>query len=385
MNFLIAYFKGIWQVIRSVKIIAIHYLLLLILALLSTLPFLNLMEAKVGRSRAIEKLLPDFDYTVYQDFKNMPGVKDTLGAIIDLNFYLAILFVVLTVFLTGGVLKLYKANTEKYTLQSFFAGCTYYFWRLLRLTAYFLIVHAAIAGIFVLIYQQMTKGGFADLGSEVGYIEVLKMIVPAYIVVASWFFMVQDYAKIHLVHQDNNWLYRPFWQSFSLVFRNFFSTFLLYLLNAATFLGIVILFYYLNQMILTDALPGIALAFLLGQAFVIARIAVRLLNLASATLLYQKFMEKRNKRISTAKEAEDLRLAAIVEAEAEADRAKAQAEEAERRANIATQKANLAEQAAAAIVVNTPVPGVPIPPTEPDALRVVPPPPISRQMMDEEE
>lgn len=403
MNFIVAYFKGIWHVVRSVKLIAFHYLALLLVALLSALPLFNLMKSKVGDSLAIERLLPGFDYTVYQDFMNAPGVRDTWATIMNMNQWLLLLFLLVSVFLTGGVLKAYKYPDEKFNLQTFFSGCTYYFWRLLRMTVYFLIVHAAVAGLFVFIWQNRVEGGFEVMETEVGYIDLLKVLVPVYLLVASWFFMVHDYAKIHLVHRDEGFIFKSFWQSFPLVFGNFFNTFFLYLLNALTFVGVVALFYYLNKMVIADNPVGIASAFLLGQGLVLGRIAVRLLNLASATLVYKGIMKKRRQKIELVEEQEAARLKAIADAEEAAILAKKQAEDAEYKAAIATRKARLAEQAAAAVAVSTTIdtdqenteattekptdkePDLTIPPTAQDALKVVYPPPVSKNDFEEEE
>ena len=399
MNFIIAYFKGIWQVLKSGKMIAVHYLTLLILALLSALPLMNLMEAKFGRSLAIEKLMPDFDYTVFQDFKNMPGVGDAFSAIGNTSVYLLLLFFILSVFLTGGVLEVYKNAPAKFTLRSFFSGCTYYFWRLLRMTVYFMVVHALVAGLFVFIYRQLVDGGFAVLENEIGYLDVLKKVGIAYLLVGSLFFMVQDYAKIHMVHRDEGFVFNAFWGAFPLAFRSFFNTFLLYVLNALTFVGVVALYLFLSRFVMEDTLSGIGLALLLGQAFIIARIAVRLLNLSSATLIYKGIMKKRNAKQLAIEEAEQIRLKAIADAEAKAEEARLLAEEASAEANIASEKARMAAQVASSIAVSniastakdqttavdTPTPDLTIPPAEPDALKVVPPPPISRADFEEEE
>jgi len=392
---------------KSGKVVLIHYLTLLILALLATMPFMNLMDSKVGHSLAIDKLLPDFDYTVYQDFMNATGVKTAFAAIGNMGLGLLVLFFILSIFLTGGVLKIYKNAPERFSLQSFFAGCTYYFWRLLRMTIYFLVVHIAIGALFVFIYTKIIGGGFDDFGSEIGYVEVIRKVGAVYLLVAAWFFMVHDYAKIDLVHQDRTLITHSFWGSFSLVFRNFFNTFLLYILNALTFAGVFVLYFYLSKMIYTDTPRGIALALILGQAFVIARIAVRLLNLASATLVSTGIMRKRNEKIRLVEEAEEARLQAIRDAEEEAIYMKKKAEDAEYQANIAARKAKLAGEAAAALgasevaeMIETETPqGVEdaaptvsteetiaiIPPTEQDALKVVKPPSIIEDLFGEEE
>ncbi len=343
MNFIIAYFKGWWLALRSIKIWSVHYLFLLLLGLLSTLPFFQLMESKLGRSLAIEKLMPGFDYTVFQDFMNVPEVKGAFGAIMGLNQLLLVLFFLLITFLTGGVLHVYRDRSEGMGMRRFFSGATYYFWRMLRLTIYFSLVHAFIIALFFQIFQFLTAGGFATMGSELGYIDLLKIMVPVYLLVASWFFMVQDYAKIRLVDRDRTFLFSTFWSSFGFTFRYFFHTFLLYILNAATFIGLVALFYYGSQLIMADSPDGIALSLLMGQGFVLGRIFTRLLNLASASLLYHGIQDKRKRKAEEKEKAEQARLQAIAIAEQEAADAKIQAERAAATALAASATAQAAE------------------------------------------
>ncbi|MEL6638493.1 MAG: hypothetical protein AAFR05_17185 [Bacteroidota bacterium] len=349
MNFIIAYFKGWWLALRSVKIWVTHYLFLLLLALLTALPFYQLLQSKLGRSLAIQDLLPDFDYTVFQDFLNLPGVRSALSMINSVNLITLLLFVLLMLFLTGGVLHVYRDRSKGLGLRRFFSGGSYYFWRMLRLSLYFGLVHGLLLGLFVEIFRQLTDGGFAAMGSEVGYLELLQVLVPIYLLLASWMFMVQDYAKVILVDRDRLLVFRTFWGSFGFTFRYFFHTFFLYLLNAATFIGLVALFYFGRQQVVADTAPGIGLTLLLGQAFVLGRILTRLLNLASASLLYHGLMDKRREKEATERATEQAQLEAIAAAEQEAAEAKIQAERAAVTALSATASAAAAEAEAQAL------------------------------------
>ena len=132
-------------------------------------------------------------------------------------------------------------------------------------------------------------GGIFDAENELYLYRVLKFVIPAYLLVAGIFFVIHDYAKIHLVHEDKGFFFRPFWQSFQLVFRNFIPFFLLSLINVVTFTGLTILYWLLSKPAL-DNPTAIHISFALGQVFLFARIGHKLLNLASATILYKKIM-----------------------------------------------------------------------------------------------
>ena len=169
MNFFIAYFKGIWLSLQKIRMWILLYLINFVFALLAAIPMSNLLEEKISRSLAPNRLLPGFDYTVFQDFMNEYG--DIYSAIFGQSQLIVFFYFFLSVFLVGGILKILKNNRDRFNFQSFWSGCTFYFWRMLRLTVYFLIVHVVILSIFVvLVYYGKFEGGLAGVESEAEWI-----------------------------------------------------------------------------------------------------------------------------------------------------------------------------------------------------------------------
>ena len=291
MNFFIAYFKGIWLALRKLKMWLLLYFINLVFAILAAIPMSNLIQEKTGRSLALERMLPDFDYTIYQDFMN--EYDDAVSVIMGQSRLIFVFYFFLSIFLVGGILSILKNHSEKFKFRAFWKGCTVYFWRMLRLTFYFLFIQGIILAAFsALIYYSKFHEGLDAVGSEAEMINAVKYMLPIYLIVASVFFLIQDYAKIHVVHKKPNWLFFPFWRSFSIVFNNFLKTYPLYLLNILTFALIFSTFWYFRLSNNMDNSGAVALTFALGQAFVFARIGTKLLNLGSATLMYQSIMEK---------------------------------------------------------------------------------------------
>ena len=291
MNFFIAYFKGFWLTLQKIRMWILLYLINFIFAIIVAIPLFNLIGNKTGKSLAPQRLLPDFDYTIYQDFMNEYG--DAVSIIMGQSQVIFVLYFFLSIFLVGGILKIFKNNKDRFNFQAFWSGCTFYFWRMLRLTIYFLIIHGVILGIVgSLAYYSKMHAGFEALESEAEIINMIKYVLPIYLIFASFFFMVQDYAKIHVAHKDPNWLFFPFWKSFSIVFKNFSKTYPLYLLNVITFAIIFSVFWYFRLSNNMDSASSVALTFGVGQAFVFGRIGTKLINLGSATLMYQSIMKE---------------------------------------------------------------------------------------------
>ncbi len=299
MEFIIAYFKGWILSFRRFGMWLLLFLFNFLFGLLATLPMFNLLENKLGRSLEIERLVPSFDFTVFSDFVNEHG--DSVLVLLDQSRVLILFFFIFSIFLSGGILKSFKHNEESFTFRMFWSGCTHYFWRLLRLTIYFFMVHVIVIALFIKLLLFMVGGDIGDLDSELVFYEYLRTLIPIYIIVASIFFMIHDYAKVHMVHEDKRFLFLPFWQSFGLVFKHFLSTFSLYWLNLFTFGGVVFAYVLLNRP--ADSSSAILYTFLIGQAFIFARIGTKMLNLASATIYYQE--EMRTKTIVATKVSEE--------------------------------------------------------------------------------
>lgn len=313
MRFIIAYFKGWWLLFRKFGMWLLLFLFNFIFAVVAAFPLYNLVDSKLSNSKAIEKLLPGLDFTIFQDFMNQFG--RAVIVIMNQSVFLTVLYLLFSIFLTGGILEVFKWSKERFSFRTFWSGCTYYFWRLLRLTIYFLIIHGLFLSLFIGLVQAIL-GNPADWDTEVFMYDTLKIAIPIYLFFASIFFMIHDYAKIHIVHQDKGFLMVPFWQSFGLVFKNFFPTFFLYLLNLLTFIGILAAYLFLNPSA-TETTEAITLSFAIGQAFIFARIGTKLLNLGSATLLYQNIMVKHE--IIETEEKEVLIAEAVDQVETEID------------------------------------------------------------------
>lgn len=280
-----AYTEGWKLLIKYRKMWLLLYLLNFCFALIGLIPLSGFLNQTLAHSLENTQLLNGFDYTFFQDFLSAYGLG--ISAILDQSILLIVLFFIFSIFLVGGMLSTLKSQ-ESFNYGYFLQGCSHYFWRLLRLTIYFLILHFVLIGACLFLLSLLTNGlSPFELDTDVQVVNALTITVPLYILLATILFMIQDYAKIHLIHEDVNILTQVFWQSFSLVFRNFGYFFLLYLLNFATFLIFLGLYWFISENVEVRTGTMVFIFFLIAQAYVFARIGVRVVNLASATLLYQ--------------------------------------------------------------------------------------------------
>jgi len=279
MNFITAYTTGLKNIFGKGKLWLLLYALNLIFAIFLAYPLSGFLGNKLGDTLAADKLFEGFDFLIANDFINQ--YSDAFGVIMNQSVFGLILYLLLSVFLVGGILNIFKQAKEEYSLTDFWSGSGKYFWRMLRLTIYFLLIQIGVLVLFFMLFFTLTAGGLDRFHNEGEILQRGLMLLPFYLLVATIFFMIQDYAKIHIVATDRSLIFKPILQAFRWVFKNFSQTFLLYLLNLLTFGFLFFIYWKL------DGGNAVLAIFLIGQFFIIARIGTKLLNLASATELYQ--------------------------------------------------------------------------------------------------
>ena len=170
----------------------------LLFAGLVVVPLLSYLGDKLAFTKATDRLIGGFDFTLVNDFLNQyPEFLRLLGT---QTVIVGILFILLYIFLTGGILtRLINIETDLHRLGNFWTGCGKYFWRLLRLSFYFILIHLAIAGLFLFIFNWSVQGGLDYFTSEAAIFFRAKICFFSYGFFALFFFMVHDYAKVLVV------------------------------------------------------------------------------------------------------------------------------------------------------------------------------------------
>jgi len=281
MNTISTYIKGWGLSLRHWKMWGLLYILNFLFAVLLTFPVFQFLNGKLSNTLAIDRLKDQFDFTIFSDILGEHG--DIIGILTNQSLFSSFLFLLLSIFLTGGILNVFRRRDTPFRFAGFWVGCSKFFWRILGLTVLFLIVQAIVISIFWYLFNGLTAGGLDRFSNEAAIYKRAYIVFPIYVVFATIFWMIQDYIKVVMVDKDLS-LFRAIGQGIRFTFRNFFSTFFLYLLNGLTFVALL----YIYWQIPTG--KAMLLGFLVGQLFLILRIGTKLLNLGSATILYDDKM-----------------------------------------------------------------------------------------------
>jgi hypothetical protein len=194
-------------------------------------------------------------------------------------------FLVAQIFLTGGIVERY-ARDRRLGSYEFLVACSTFFFRLLRLGLFAFVMYAALVmsvrPSLTALYARLT----ADVNVEREAFAIYAATTGSYVVLLAAVNLLFDFAKIRLVTEDRRSAFGALVAGLRFILRQPFATTGLYLLNVIAFGGILGVYFAAAP---SPATSGwrLALAVAGMQLFVLARIAARLVFVASETALFQ--------------------------------------------------------------------------------------------------
>jgi hypothetical protein len=300
--------EGILNVFRSARIILAIYLVSLGLSIPLTIGMRNVLEHSLDSSLAREKLRSGFDLDWYGEFEAagssfartfgpsvigiLPVAGDverildgTLFEVDSIVLLPAAVLLLVWAFLGGGIIGRYSRPLEPWSAADFVRNSAEYFFRFVRLTILSIALYFAITKWVAVPLHRWVESATRDVTVEriaMAYTGLVYLVVLVLLVLLA---LTVDYAKILLVLTRRRSSLLAFVDSVRFILANSGATIGLYLLLGI--IGIVILVVYagLAPGPTQSSVSGLAASFVLTQAFVIARIILKLWFLASQTAL----------------------------------------------------------------------------------------------------
>ncbi len=267
MNIFIAYKEGFKNTGKHLPMVFLIYIINLILALSIAIPFFSLLKDGFGHSMAHEKLMQGFNYTVISDFIKHPG--KILTALNPALKTAILLFFIVSIFLTGGILNNLRSN--RYLASDFFTGAAYYFYRFLRLSIYMIILQLIFA-VAVYLPMGLIIGGVMDsLTTEKAIIFIVEIAIIIHLFFMGLLIMISDYTKFRIVLSDTNRVLAALWKSTRFVFNHFLRTyglFLLLFISVAAWIG---LYFGIKSIVGFTTTAGLIIMFFVQQIFMLGR------------------------------------------------------------------------------------------------------------------
>jgi hypothetical protein len=127
------------------KVAFIVYFLQLILALTIGIQIYQVLEASIGNSFELNKLLEGYDRTVVSDLLHVHGAS--ISPLVGQIRWLVLAYLIFSVFINGGLLN--SVWVKKNSWIVFWEGAARYFFSFLKVAIFFLIIFFALALILV--------------------------------------------------------------------------------------------------------------------------------------------------------------------------------------------------------------------------------------------
>jgi hypothetical protein len=258
--------------------LALLWFLYFLFSLAAVAPFYFLLGSQFSRSLLGEKLFAGAEVLWLGDliykFQDLPPLLT--GCLIGTS----VLFLLLLVFLNGGIIGRIAAPEGRLTLGNFFGDCGRYFGRFFRvllisLVGYFLIF--GLIGRFISIpFRLWSKGASTQWTPLIASTLRLLVLLLLFSIVKMFF----DYVKIALVVEDSRKTIRTTLRNFGFLGRRFFKAWTLFLL-----VGLIFVIATIVYLAVAKALPkvgiGPLLLFLWQQAFMALKLWITILFFAT--------------------------------------------------------------------------------------------------------
>lgn len=289
MNVFSAFKTGLKLLTQHWKMWGLVYLLNLLFGLIVALPFNALFKSGVAYSMSPAESLKRFDYSFIMDFLNQNGFA--FSSLLNSSYFVLIPFFLLNVFLMGGITGSFVKHKEQFSFRHFWQEGGLYFWRMLRLTFYFMLIHGFVALIFFKIFS---LGGLSpfEIESDSVLISRFHWLAFFYGLFLVIIFLIHDYVKVRLVKEDRSIFTQSFLNVFPFIGKYFLKVFPLFLIHVLLFAVLTGAYVLIRKSFFMSSEGTLLLALILGQFFIIGRIGIKLLRISTAVAATEQAQEE---------------------------------------------------------------------------------------------
>lgn len=215
-------FRRTW---RYQRVLWFMFFISLVLGHFSAGPLTHKLDGVTDHSLQSQRLTSMFDYGTFSALSSNPEVK--LFEVAGVSMSYALLFFIIVLFLTGGILEAYRSE-RKLTTREFFEACGSYFWRWVRLLIMMVIVIIPPLMLLKPVTDKPSSMLLSAAQEETGiWLMVLGVCAIGLILmcIRLWF----DMAQVRAVVEEETGMWRNAGRAFKLTFSNFGSLFWMYL------------------------------------------------------------------------------------------------------------------------------------------------------------
>lgn len=261
----------------------------LLFSLLVAAPFAVAIQGQASHSLAADSLLSRMDVDWMTDL----GTRFQGAAPLVMGLLLAalLLYLLLAVFLNGGVIGGLLRPGARPTLAEFFHDCGLHFWRFLRLFLLSIPVYLLFVGLLHGLVARLLRALTRQAATEWPVVAASVLRLLALLLLLGIISMFLDYIKIGLAAGKRRGVLKETGRMLKLVGRRFLKAWGLHLLAGLAFVALTLLYLEVARVLPKGTPPLLLAVFLWQQFYVLGRQFSKVLFFASEIELYKELQE----------------------------------------------------------------------------------------------
>jgi hypothetical protein len=252
-----------------------------ILSALGTAPTRNQLQQVLGQSLAGQPLTKGFDLGMFFELVRVP--ESNLFASHGASLHMGILFFLFMLFVTGGILTVYRED-RKLKTGEFFGASGAFFWRFVRLALFSLVPFTVLGLAFWGVNKLSNYIGDRTVSAQAGFYIFLAgaiVVILLALFVRLWF----DIAQVRAVVQDEHKMWANLWKALGISWRNVAKLFRVYLCISGVAWVTLAVGLFVWAKLPPTATP---VTFLLLGFIILMQLLTRLWQRASSVTWYQR-------------------------------------------------------------------------------------------------
>jgi hypothetical protein len=278
---------GLALTFRKRRLVPRLWVVNFLFAVLVAAPAAFLFIGHSWHSLSAASILKKLDVHWLTDFSSR--FLDAAPAYVGLLVLAVGLYMLLAIFLNGGIIGCLARPGSRPTLADFFHDCGLYFWRFFRLFLISIPVYLLALALFfpflrVLLEALQRRAATGWPALIAGNIRILSLVL--FLGLISMFF---DYVKIGLATGGRHGVLRESWLTLKFLRRRFFKAWALYLSAGLAFILLTLLYLEIARLLPKDRPLLVLVFFLWQQLYIFGRQASRVLFFATELEFFRQF------------------------------------------------------------------------------------------------
>ena len=251
----------------------------LVFSLFAVGPLFFLMMGHMSHSFSGEHALQKLDIFWLADF--IYRFMNVSPAVFGSALLAVVLYLLLAVFLNGGIIGCLNRPEAKTTLADFFHDCGLYFWRFLRLFLLSIPVYLIFMAVFFPLLKAFLEIFNRRAATEWPALIVSNLRFLTLVLLLTVVAMFFDYVKIGLVTGARKKVLKETWLTLKFIGRRFLKAWGLYLLAGLVFIALTLLYLEITRILPKNRPLLVLLVFVWQQIYILCRQWSKVLFFAS--------------------------------------------------------------------------------------------------------